>query len=131
MKRFLTAIGATLMAIPLAALLLSACNQLGSPQTAQQKVFAAGTVYETAVKAALVYVNLPRCITPKVQPCSEPGVVDEIKKADNVAFAALTQAKAVVTDPTKTASVANAAAASVESALIVFNAVLVQYRIGT
>lgn len=124
MKRFLTG-----LAVLVGVALIAACAQFGSPQTAQQKVFAAGTVYETAVKAALVYVNLPRCVTPKAQPCSEPGVVDEIKKADNVAFAALTQAKAVVTDPTKTATVANAAAASVESALVVFNAVLSQYKI--
>lgn len=110
--------------------IVAACSQFGSPQTAQQKVFAAGTVYETVTKAALVYVSLPRCAAPKVQPCSEPGVVDEIKKADNVAYAALTQAQAIVVDPAKTGSVANAAAASVESALVVFRAVLTQYKIG-
>lgn len=126
MKRLLFA-----AALAIGALLATAgCDRIGAPETPQQKVFAAGTGYETATKAALVYLTLPRCAAPKVQPCSEPGVVEQVKKADAVVYAALIQAKTVVVDPSKTATVANAAVTALQSALTVFNAVLAQYQIG-
>lgn len=114
-----------------AALLLAACGAVGSPQTAAQKVFAAGTVYEATAKTALVYLELRRCAESVPQPCSVPAVAEEIKKADAVVYTALIQAKAVVVDPTKTASVADSAVTALQSSLAVFGAVMTQYKIGS
>lgn len=115
-----------LLILPLLLLLVSACGL-----TPQEKVYAAGVGYQTAGPPFLTYANLPRCSATRPQPCSDQAVIDEVKRADNVVYVALEQAKAVVVDPTKTESVAAAAASAVEYALSVFTSVLAQYNIGS
>lgn len=108
-------------------LLLIACT---TPQTPAQSVFAAGTSYKAAAEVALTYIRLPRCSEAVAVTCSKQSVVDEIKRADNVAHEALTQARAVVADPSKTATLKDAAVSTVTAALATFTAVLDQYEIG-
>lgn len=108
-------------------LLLAAC---AGAQTSAQRIYAAGNNYEAAGRVALVYLHLPRCTEPEQVTCSKPSVVEEIKRADNVAHEALTQAQVVVADPAKTATLKDAALNAVTAATGVFTKVLAEYKIG-
>lgn len=99
------------------ALALVAC---AIPNTPQQTVYAAKATYVGAAETALRYMNLPRCAAPAVQPCSSQAVVDGIKKADNIAFAALEQAEAVVRTPGFGESAVTSAVAAAQGAVRAF-----------
>ena len=84
------------------------------PQNPAQAVYAAHGTYTVALTAAVKYKQLPRCGPATVMPlCSKAEVVADLQKADDVAYAALSAAQAIVRSP-------NAGAGAIQAAL--FNA---------
>lgn len=77
---------------------LAGCASTAS-STPAQTVFAAKSAYATALTAAVAYESLPRCAPAPRQPCSDAAVVAQLRKADNVAAAALDAAQAAVRTP--------------------------------
>lgn len=108
---------------------LGACSSTPAtaPPTPAQSVFQAGLDYRVATAAILIYEALPLC--PAIPVCKKPGVVDELKKADAVAYAALTQAHSVVIDPTKTATAVGASVAALQSGVVVLQEIIKQYSL--
>lgn len=90
--------------IPLLFLLASCASTVGT--TAQQRVFGAQADYTALLAVAVVYESQPRCLTPAIQPCSDIGVVNEIRRADRDARVALDSAMAIVRTPGITESTA-------------------------
>ena len=85
------------LAALLSLFLLSGCAVFKA-ETPQQQVFAAKTLYSTALTVAVEYESLPPC--PAADPCSDPGIVGKIRAADNAAFATLETAESIVRDET-------------------------------
>lgn len=107
----------SLIALMLAASLAACANMPGgAPETPEQAVFAAKSTYATALTAAVAYKRLPACSATRPMPCSEPALVAQLQKADNVAAAALDAAEAAARTPrvgsTVTAKAVQAAQAS-------------------
>lgn len=112
-----------LTGVLLAALSLGLAGCAGAPQSPAQAVFQAKTSYSTALTAAVAYKRLPVCREPAVQPCSDPKIVAQLQKADNVAAGALDAAEAAVRTPGFGSNVLTTAAAAASSALQAFLAV--------
>jgi hypothetical protein len=70
-----------------------------SPETPQQAVFSVKSGYATALTAAVAYKRLPACAEPKRLPCADGKVLEQIRKADNVAAGALDAAETAVRTP--------------------------------
>lgn len=80
------------------ALAISACATV--PQTPAQSVYAMQGAYATALSAAVSYKQLPPCgATGSTQLCSNPAVVSQLQRADDVAYAALMAAQNIVRAP--------------------------------
>jgi hypothetical protein len=73
---------------------LSGCSSL--PEDPRTAVFAAKERYAVALTVAVEYESLPRCNGEAVSVCSEPSVVEVIRKVDSAAIAALDNAESVV-----------------------------------
>lgn len=74
-----------------AALLLAGCST--QPAAVKTDIAAIELALTAAEKAALLYVTRPQC--PKGAPiCSEKATVDQVKQADNTAYAAVKAARA-------------------------------------
>lgn len=80
----------------LLALALAACGgeRLHKPTTAGNAGTTALVAYFAANRAAVKYIELPRCATPRVLPCSDQAVVDKIALADTAAYDAAKAADA-------------------------------------
>lgn len=102
------------------AALLAACTLPGSPQEA---VLASTATYNGAGKVALVYLGLPHCAGGGPKVCSDPGVVEAIKSADNAAYATLVSAEKVVRTPGFGDSAIQSAIAAARGAVDAFVAV--------
>lgn len=78
------------------ALALAACGgeRLHKPTTAGNAGTTALVAYFAANRAAVKYIELPRCATPRVLPCSDQAVVDKIARADTAAYDAAKAADA-------------------------------------
>jgi hypothetical protein len=83
------------LAVALALGLLAGCASRLA-ETPAQMVFAVQTEYNGLLAIALAYESMPRCSETRPQPCSDPLIVEEIRKADNDAWAALLAAQEVV-----------------------------------
>jgi len=77
-------------------LALAACGgeRLHKPTTAGNAGTTALVAYYAANRAAVKYIELPRCVTPRVLPCSDQSVVDKIALADTAAYDAAKAADA-------------------------------------
>src|SRR5262245_18298692 len=64
--------------------------------TAQRAVFTAKSTYAGLLQAAVTYKELRPCSATVSQPCSDPAIVAQILKADNVVSVALDAAEAAV-----------------------------------
>lgn len=81
----------------LAILALTACT---TPKTPSQAVYLAEGDFAAAVRIELAYDSLPRCTTPKATKiCSDITIMRKVRKADDVAWAALQAAQAAVQTP--------------------------------
>lgn len=96
-------------------LLVSACS---GAETPAQIVFAAKERYKVALSLAVEYNKLPRCDIPAAPlVCSEPRVVDILRKTDEAADAALDNAEVVVRTPGATEDALSLAVASAQAAV--------------
>ena len=105
-----------------ATLAISACaggldGPTTGPKTPAQAVFIAKTGYSSALTAALAYKRLPVCATPARQPCSDPVVVSQLQKADDVAAGALDAAEVAVRTPGFGGDIVASAIAAANAAL--------------
>ena len=79
-------------------LLLAGCGAITGASPAAD-VFAMRAGYDAAVLTpAATYASLPRCVPAAPRPCSEQAVVNQLRKADAAAKAALDAAETVVRD---------------------------------
>lgn len=116
-------------------LMLGSCEKLGiqptpSPETPRQTVALAATSYTTAGRAALTYIQLPRC-APQGGPtvCSSPTVVEQLQKASSVARQSLDQAIDVAKDPTATEDTKSIALTAASSAVKLFSVLAEKYKL--
>lgn len=89
-------------------------------KTPQQSVFVAKTAYGVALRLATTYANLPRCGQPTSPAiCSDRAVLDQMRKADLAADAAISNAEGAVrtlgSNPALVSVVVMAADASVKA----------------
>lgn len=102
--------------------LVAACAT--APQNAEQTVFQARTAQNVALRAAIGYAELPACREPKVQPCADKEVVDQLKLASRVTDQALTAAETAVRTPGFGTNVISSAVAAGTSALAAFQTIV-------
>lgn len=99
-------------------LLLLAVVGCSGASTPAQMVFAAKSRYQIALDLADQYEDLPRCTLPDAPiACSDPGIVDVLRKTDLAADSALDNAEIVVRDPASTESALSLAVASAQAAV--------------
>jgi len=97
-----------------------AAPSAGSGPSYQQGVFQAKTQYSAALTAAVAYKRLPTCTATVPLPCSQPAVIAQLQKADNVAAQALDAAEVAVRTPGFGASVVSSAVAAANAAMQAF-----------
>ncbi len=90
---------------------------------AEQIVFTAKSTYAGVLTAAVAYKNLRACGAGVSQPCSDPAIVAQLQKADNVAGAALDAAEAAVRVPSLGTSARDKAIQTAQSALAALSAI--------
>lgn len=104
-------------------LTLTACGATQG-ETPAQVVFGLKSDYKAVLELAVTYESLPRCPQPDTVVCSEPKVVDLLRRADNHANAALTGAEEVVRSEAASRSTIDLAIESAMKALDVFRNVV-------
>lgn len=104
-------------------LLLAGCAATEG-ETPQQIVFGLKSDYKAVLELAVTYESLPRCPQPDTAVCSEPEVVDLLRKADNHANTALNGAEEVVRSEAASKSTVDLAVESATKALDVFRNVV-------
>lgn len=111
------------LTLALAAGLAACASGPGSGSTTPaQTVFAAKSAYASALTAAVAYRQLPACATPARPPCSDPAIVAQLQRADNVAAGALDAAEAAVRTPAVGATARDRAITTANSALAALSA---------
>ncbi len=100
-------------------IILLALAGCATPETPQQAVFAAKSGYATALTAAVAYKALSDC-SRAPPPCSDYAVIVQLRKADDVAAAALDAAESAVRTPGFGESVIASAVGSAKAALAAF-----------
>jgi len=108
--------------IAMLAIALTACAE-----TPPKTVFELRAAYDAAVLVpAARYAALPRCPQPNALACAEPGAVEQLRKADGAAQAALDAAEDVVRkhpelDATAATTAARDAITATQSILALYN----------
>ena len=111
--------------LSMVALVLPGCAT--TPETPQQAVFAAKAGYATALTAAVAYKNLPDCAKAPA-PCSDRVMVAQVRKADDVAIAALDASESAVRTPGFGESIVASAVAAAKAALAAFLSITATIR---
>lgn len=106
------------------ALMLGACATADKPS---QQVFAIHQSYDLALTGAVAYRQLPPCATPAVQPCRDPVVLEQIRKADLVAKPAMDAAQSAVRTPSFGEDVAQSAITAARAAMTALQAIIAQF----
>lgn len=108
------------------AFIISGCASTGGIQSvgAQRAVFAAKEAYILALKEAVKYESQPRCTATVTAKCSDPKIVEQVRKASNVTSIALDAADAAVHTPQIGNDAISRAAQTATSALAAFSALL-------
>jgi hypothetical protein len=115
------------LALLACAVALAGCSTTGAlPETPQQAVFAAKSTYSTALTAAVAYKRLPACSAAVKPPCSDPAMVAQLQKADNVAAAALDAAEAAARTPQIGQSAAARAVQAAQASLAALTTLIAQ-----
>jgi hypothetical protein len=118
----------TLLAI---AVITACASAQPTPSTAalQQKVLAAEVVYEAPLTLAIAYNKRPRCTIPKtIVLCSDPAVVDQIRKANHAVMTAFDAAMNIAATPGVTDSAVTAAIAVATQAIGPLQSILDIYK---
>lgn len=106
-----------------------ACDKVtGGAETPAQVVFALKSRYEVALIAANKYEDFKRCtVVPKTTPCSDPEVVQAIRRADNAVKLAMDAAERVVRDPNALKSTKDLVIASARESLSALTVLIADY----
>ena len=120
MKRFLF----RLLAPGLLLAALAACPSLEA-ETPAQRVFALKAEYRAVLALAVDYESLPRCPAVTTPVCSEPDVVELLRRADARASLALDGAEQVVRSPAASAGDLALALEAARAAVAVLRQVLI------
>lgn len=80
---------------PLLLLVLANCATVEA-ETPAQVIFALKSDYRAVLELAVTYESLPRCPQPDTVVCSDPDVVDLMRRADNHTATVLSGAEQVV-----------------------------------
>lgn len=114
---------------------LSSCDKFGvlsppTPETPRQGIALASTTYTTAGRAALTYIQLPRCQeTGGPTVCSSPAVVSQIQRASAVARQSLDQATDIAIDPKSTEDMKSTALTAATNAVKLFQVLAEKYKL--
>jgi hypothetical protein len=114
--------------------LLAGCATFSTKNTidtasAANRVYAAKVGYTALQTAAVAYNRLPRC-TPANRPvCSEPAVVDQLRKGNAAAVATLDSAEDVVRTPNVNQDVVEFSVVAAENAVKAFQGIVKTYNI--
>lgn len=92
--------------------------------TAERTVFAAKSAYATALAAAVAYKKLAACSVIVKPPCSDPAILAQIQKADNVTAGALDAAEAAVRTPSVGTTARDTAINAATASLAALNALV-------
>jgi len=95
-----------------------------APQNPQQAVYQSKSAYQVALTGAVTYKRLAPCSAIVKQPCSDAKVVDQLRKADNTAIAALDAAETAVRTPGFGADIQKSALVAAQAALSAFTAIV-------
>ena len=119
--------------------MLSACADMDAqverltppvPKTPAQAVFLAKGEYNAILVAAVHYNELPRCLPQGGQRlCSNAAVVDQIRRADAVALAALDAAEATVRNPLFGGQILTSSAVAATNAVGAYKEILKQFGV--
>lgn len=112
-------------------LVLASCAQstpTASTAGLQQKVLAAETAYEAPLRLAIAYNARPRCTVPKtITLCSDPGAIEQIRKANHNIMTAFDAAMNVASTPGVSESAVTAAIATATNAIGPLQSILDSY----
>ena len=103
-----------------------ACQNAPDPQ---QTVYALEGSYAAALAIEVAYHNLPRCVAGGPKICSDQAVMDNINKADAVAWTAIKAAEDTVRTPGVSSSAANAAIVSAQNASAAFTKIVATLKV--
>ena len=104
--------------------LVAACASLEA-ETPAQRVFALKSEYRAVLALAVDYESLPRCPRATTPVCSEPEVVDLLRRADSRAEVALDGAEQVVRSPAASGGAVALALESAGAAVAVLRQILI------
>ncbi len=131
--------GKSLSSIAVLALLtmsLSACTNPAlqniappQPKTPQQAVYLAMGDYHQLIALAIEYNSRPRCGDGAPKICSDTAIIEQLRKANRTAQAALFAAEDTVFNPKFSGSVLDAAALSAVNAVTVYREAMKQYGV--
>lgn len=93
-------------------------------QNPQQVVFQMRGTQNVLLRAAVEYKELKTCENPKVQPCADKGIVNQLQLADRVTDTALNAAETAVRVPGFGKSIIDSAIAAAGSALSAFQTIV-------
>ena len=113
---------ATVAAITLALMIAGCASYEASRSPLAVRMYAVQADYNTVLVAAVSYESLPRC--PAESVCSDSGIVAEIRKADNDAWAAIRAAQEMVRTPGATDGAASSAVSVARAAVDILYSVL-------
>lgn len=111
----------------LALLALAGCGS--SAPDPQQTVYALEGSYAAALAVEVAYHNLPKCITGGPKICSDQAVMDNINKADAVAWTAIKAAENTVRTPGVSSSAATAAVVAAQQASAAFTSITATLKV--
>lgn len=122
--------------LALLTLSLSACTNPAlqnivppQPKTPQQAVYLAMGDYHQLIALAVEYNSRPRCGDGAPKICSNVAIVEQLRKANRTAQAALFAAEDTVFNPKFSGSVLDAAALAAVNAVTVYREALKQYGV--
>lgn len=104
---------------------LAGCAAGPGTTTPAQTVYAAKSAYAAALTVAVAYESQKRCAPAVPQPCSDPDVVAQLRRADKVAAASLDAAEAAVRTPVIGPDAAGKAIAAANAALTALQAIVI------
>ncbi len=94
---------------------------------AQRTIFAAKEGYGVSERLAITYASLARCKVPRVMPCSDQAVIDQMTKARDISRDTLAAAQGVVDNPAFGNDALSTAVIAAQSGLAAFQSLANTY----
>lgn len=117
----------SLLLVSAMAVALAGCASTGATSSPATTVYQVESGYKTALVAAVAYKKLPVCKEPRQLPCSDPAVVAQLQRADNVANAAIAAAESATRTPGFGKDAIASALGAANAALTALTAIVAQF----